>query len=262
MSAAVCGKRSLFEDVHGSSPVASSKKRLRFTSPFSRADQLSALFALFPSMDPQIVERTFDACDESMDDAIKSLQNLCLDLSHNSIPDTTANNLLNSEGQTAQALPGSIPTPDADANNHDVRANMPSDGAKWVELLVTEMTNASDLDDARVRAMRILEAFEKAVISKSVETPELLQKDHSFLKEQMQQLLQENTVLKRAVAIQHERQLDYEEKAKELNHLRQLVTQYQEQVRKLELNNYALTIHLKRAEEGSSMPGRFHPDVF
>lgn len=56
-----------------------------------------------------------------------------------------------------------------------------------------------------------------------------------MLKEQIQVLIQENTVLKRAVAIQHERQKEYQDKNNELEHLKQLVSQYQEQLRTLEV---------------------------
>lgn len=56
-----------------------------------------------------------------------------------------------------------------------------------------------------------------------------------MLKEQVEVLVRENTVLKRAVAIQHDRQKEYEERSQELQHLKQLVSQYQEQVRTLEV---------------------------
>jgi hypothetical protein len=39
-----------------------------------------------------------------------------------------------------------------------------NNGSEWVELFVREMTNASDIDDARARASRALEAFEKSII--------------------------------------------------------------------------------------------------
>lgn len=55
------------------------------------------------------------------------------------------------------------------------------------------------------------------------------------LKEQIEVLLRENTILKRAVAIQHERQKEFEDKNLELQHLKQLVSQYQEQLRTLEV---------------------------
>lgn len=56
-----------------------------------------------------------------------------------------------------------------------------------------------------------------------------------MLKGQIEATIQENTVLKRAVAIQHERQKEYQDKNQELEHLKQLVSQYQEQMRTLEV---------------------------
>lgn len=56
-----------------------------------------------------------------------------------------------------------------------------------------------------------------------------------MLKEQMEVFFRENTILKRAVAIQHERQKEYEVKNQELQHLKQLLPQYQEQLRVLEV---------------------------
>jgi hypothetical protein len=56
-----------------------------------------------------------------------------------------------------------------------------------------------------------------------------------MLKEQMQALIQENTILKRAVSIQHERQKEFEESSQELQQLKQLVSQYQDQLRTLEV---------------------------
>lgn len=41
--------------------------------------------------------------------------------------------------------------------------NLPMGGADWVELFVTEMTNASNMDDARARASRALEVLEKSI---------------------------------------------------------------------------------------------------
>lgn len=56
-----------------------------------------------------------------------------------------------------------------------------------------------------------------------------------MLKEQLQALIQENTILKRAVSIQHERQKEFEDKSQELHNLKQMVSQYQEQLRTLEV---------------------------
>lgn len=61
-----------------------------------------------------------------------------------------------------------------------------------------------------------------------------------MLKEQVELVLRENSVLKRAVSIQHERQKEFEERSQELQHLKQLVAQYQEQVRTLEVFHHLI----------------------
>jgi hypothetical protein len=55
------------------------------------------------------------------------------------------------------------------------------------------------------------------------------------LKEQLETVLRENAILKRAVAIQHDRQKEFDSTSQELSQLKQLVAQYQEQVRTLEV---------------------------
>jgi hypothetical protein len=58
-----------------------------------------------------------------------------------------------------------------------------------------------------------------------------------LLKEQMTAILSQNALLKRAVAIQHERQKEYDERSNEVQGLKQLVLQYQEQLRTLEVTD-------------------------
>ncbi|KAG2271136.1 hypothetical protein Bca52824_065691 [Brassica carinata] len=80
---------------------------------------------------------------------------------------------------------------------------------------------------------------------------------------QFETIVEENNLLKRAVVTQRKRQRESEDQSQELQNLRQMVTQYQEQLRTLEVNNYALTLHLKQAQQNnSSTPDWFHPDVF
>ena len=43
----------------------------------------------------------------------------------------------------------------------------PTDGAEWVELFVKEMMSASNMDDAKVRASRVLEALEKSICARA-----------------------------------------------------------------------------------------------
>lgn len=65
-----------------------------------------------------------------------------------------------------------------------------------------------------------------------------------MLKQQIEALLQENAILKRAFAIQRERQKEFEDRGSEVNHLKQMVAQYQEQLRTLEVRVTSLNILL------------------
>ncbi|KAG5383950.1 hypothetical protein IGI04_035420 [Brassica rapa subsp. trilocularis] len=88
-----------------------------------------------------------------------------------------------------------------------------------------------------------------------------IQQKNLTAKKQFETIVQENNLLKRAVVTQRKRQRESEDQSQDLQHLRQMVTQYQEQHRTLEVNNYALTLHLKQAQQNnSSTPDWFHPD--
>ncbi|KAI4355759.1 hypothetical protein L6164_004502 [Bauhinia variegata] len=260
MSAAVCGsKRSFFEELPSSPSVS---KRLRCsssTSPicFSAPGLIDQLRAVFPHMEAQILEKALQECGNDLDAAIKSLHGLCLG--------SADENSGSAEESEANVETGTC------KNNGDVSAsenwsavnNLPSDGAEWVDLFVKEMMSATNIDDARARAARMLEVLEKSISARaSAEATDVILKENMILKEQIEGLMRENTILKRAVTIQHERQKEYEDKNQELQHLKQLVSQYQEQLRTLEANNYALAMHLKQAQQCNTFPGRSPPDVF
>ncbi|KAH7286037.1 hypothetical protein KP509_33G056200 [Ceratopteris richardii] len=276
MSAVVCGKRSLFEEIHppvqkrlrcggGTSPVRFSS--LRSGSPLGYCevgpsssadpvDQVSQLRNLFPEMDGELIEKVLEASGNNLDSAIRSLNELRLS---SDVGDETVN--LSVQKNEALGHEGHQSAP-LDAIDTDKTNQGRSEGNEWVELFVHEMLSAANLDDAKDRATRALEAFENAVIARSGCVFQELQKENAVLKEQIHNLIKENHILKRAVAIQHERNAEHENCPQEMQRLKQLVAQYQEQVRTLEVNNYALTLHLRKAQEGSSIPGRFHPDVF
>ncbi|KAM0008204.1 putative ubiquitin system component CUE, UBA-like superfamily [Helianthus debilis subsp. tardiflorus] len=277
MSAVVCGKRNSFFEDHtipssssssSASPPAS--KRIRCfssSSPvqFSSSSRLLAvdrLVALFPDMDKLVIERTLNQCGDDIETTIKSLTELRLVSNENagtavgegseyqvqthSVSDVAANGVANGEPGPFENTPHQKPV----------------DGADWVDLFVKEMLSASNIDDARTRASRALEMLEKSLYERVTTEAHGLKQENMMMKEQLQALIQENSLLKRAVAIQHERQKEFEDRGQELHNLKQMVSQYQEQLRTLEVNNYSLTMHLKQAQQGSSMPGRFHPDVF
>lgn len=56
-----------------------------------------------------------------------------------------------------------------------------------------------------------------------------------MLKEHIEVLVRENSILKRAVAIQHERQEEFDDNSKELEQLKQLVSQQHERLKSLEV---------------------------
>lgn len=274
MSAGVCGKRVGFEEIFGSS--GSSAKRSRcstFGSPVRSADigsgsddPLSALLDMFPALDHELVKTIFRNNNNKIEDAIESLRVLsvgdAVEMNKSpSIDSTTVGSCTDVFGQS-MATCSQISHLEVEPVN-DVQAavdyvNM-TDGSKWVDLFVHEMTNARDIDDAKGRAARILEAFEEAITANSRAVKEV---EYASLKEHLRSLLNDNQILKRAVAIQCERNFEQEEKTKEVQHLKLVLGQYQEQVRNLELNNYALKLHLQRAQESRSFHGHFPPDIY
>ncbi|XP_068464357.1 uncharacterized protein [Phaseolus vulgaris] len=254
----VCGKRSaLFQELP--------PKRIRCCSSsspvrLSPSSLLLHLAAFFPDMDNHLLEKALEDCGNDIDSAIRSLNQLRL----GAPPPPSLHSTPIASDATLQSQGEGRYDAEVSASEDSVAGkNYPTNGAEWVELFVKEMMNASNVDDAKARASRMLEALEKSICMRaSVETERNFHQENTVLKEQMEALVQENVILKRAICIQHERQKEYEDRDVELQQLKQLVSQYQEQVKALEVNNYALTMHLKQAEQSSSIPGRFHPDVF
>ncbi|CAF1709744.1 unnamed protein product [Brassica oleracea var. botrytis] len=260
MSAIVCGsKRSLFEDLSAASSSPPVSKKLRYFSssspprfpppPAPSSLLLDHLAAIFPDMDNQILERAIEECGDDIDSAIRCLNQLRLESTNK-----------NSEPSIQEEAKVEAPQ----QGKEEEVLNL--DGAEWVNLFVSEMMSASDMKDAKDRAARALEALEKSINARAGADAAMqssLQQENSMLRQQLEAIVQENGLLKRAVVMQQKRQKESDDQSQELQHLRQMVTQYQEQLRTLEVNNYALTLHLKQAQQNNgSIPGRFHPDVF
>ncbi|KAG5569515.1 hypothetical protein H5410_059281 [Solanum commersonii] len=281
MSAIVCGKRSnLFEDFQSSSsaPTPGSKRIRRTFSPArSNSDSdrvfsgslisssaLDHLLMLFSDMDKQLVERALEESGDDLDSAIKCLNELRLGSGDNRRPvagSSGATHDSSSQAFTQGATISNGETPSAEDLSSAKVVHLR--GTEWVDLFVGEMMSASNIDDAKARASQALEALEKTICARATEAACGFQKENMMLKQQLEALIQENAIFKRAVAIQHERQKEFEDRGNELNQLKQSVAQYQEQLRTLEVNNYALTMHLKQAQQSNnSIPGRFNPDVF
>ncbi|XP_027774417.1 uncharacterized protein LOC107025898 isoform X1 [Solanum pennellii] len=284
MSAVVCGKRSnFFEDLQSSPSPPPVSKRIRcspssFSPPrsFTTPSAIDHLISVFPDMDKQevqihldqtgflvckllpLLERALDECGD-LDSAIKRLNELCLGSAENLGPLPGRSDATQDIGIPISTQGNGGPTPCSSA----AKELHMMERTEWVELFVREMTSASNIDDAKARASLALEAFEKSICARATEAATRnFQQEHVMLKQQVEELLQENNILKRAFAVQHERQKEFEDRGNEVNQLKQMVAQYQEQLRTLEVNNYALTMHLKQAQQGNSIPGRFHPDVF
>ncbi|XP_015078534.2 uncharacterized protein LOC107022440 [Solanum pennellii] len=97
------------------------------------------------------------------------------------------------------------------------------------------MMSATSSDDARARATIVLESLEKS-ISASAEATQNFQKENMMLKEQIELILRDNIILKRLVAIQHERQKEHnDDRIQEVQQLKHLIAQCQEQLRTLEV---------------------------
>ncbi|GAV62707.1 CUE domain-containing protein, partial [Cephalotus follicularis] len=269
----ICGKRVGFEEIFGSSP-SSSAKRSRcssFGSPTrspgsGSEDPVSGLFQVFPSLDPELVRSVLRNHNNKIEDAMESLRALSFSDAIGSIKSQSVDSV--TIGNSAEITNQDVGTcsqmseqkvEDIKDRNSTFEYDSNMDGSQWVDLFVHEMMNATNVDDARGRAVRILEAFEKSVTTNLRASEEL---EHASLKEHLQSLFNDNQILKRAVAIQHERNLEQEEKGKEVQQLKLVLSQYQQQVRNLEVSNYALKLHLQRAGASNSISGQFHPDIY
>ncbi|CAM8960181.1 unnamed protein product [Rhodiola kirilowii] len=265
MSALVCRKRCFFEDIPTPNTAfkrvcySSSSRYLPHESSLNsqRLAAVERLMESFPGTDKQLIERVLDACRDDLDSAIRSLNELRIGSTDVCNTGKINGQLEPNSQHEIQADNGETEPP----KGQSAQKNIPADETQWVELFVSEMTCASSMDDARARASRALEVLKKSIVSRA--GVEAAQQENAMLKEQIQSLVQENSILKRAVAIQHQKQKDYEDKTRELEHLKQVTSQYQEQLRTLEMNNYALGMHLKQAQQTSPIiSGRFNPDVF
>ncbi|KAF3679096.1 putative TBC1 domain family member 15-like [Capsicum annuum] len=245
-------------------PVESVKGELGVTVKFLPCDQEVTGSSLRNSLwqKCKLVEKALEECGDDLDSAIKHLNELRLGSGDNLRP--VAGTSGATHDSTSQFLTQGVATNDGETSSvEDLSAAkvVHLEGKEWVELFVGEMMNASNIDDAKARASRTLEMLEKSICARATEEAAGFQQENMMLKQQLEALIQENAILKRAVSIQHERQKEYEDRGNELNQLKQSLAQYQEQLRTLEVNNYALSMHLKQAQQSNnSIPGRFNPD--
>ena len=141
------------------------------------------------------------------------------------------------------------------------------------------------MDEAQVCTNNLLEGFERTItaplhnrisllekqadrmiqelgkknqeLEKKNEELERKNRDLERKNQELEHITQENTILKRAVVVQHERLEQCNNKEQEIKHLEDKLTMVQ-------VNNYGLTMHLNQALCNTSIPANsnFHPDVF
>lgn len=254
MAAIIYRKRSLFEDLQSPPPISASSpvsNKLR-SSCFSTSSILfDQLRALFPEIHTQLLEKALGESGNDLDAAIRSLHELRIGFSDGKL-------------DTEELENGMKPTTEPAARSEDPSAenNFPANGVEWVDCFVREMMTATSIDDARDRATRLLESLEKCISSRAgAEAAQNFHKENIMLKAQIEMLRKDDAILKRAVVIQHERQKEYDERSQEVQQLKQLIAQGKEQLRTLEMNNYALKTQLRQAQQSNSLLG-FKSDVF
>ncbi|KAL1547952.1 hypothetical protein AAHA92_16251 [Salvia divinorum] len=246
MSAVVCGKRSNFFEESPSSPPVS--KRIRY---FQRLPRIQA------DLSPPL---------RLAGSPIRPRSSIILSLFFSTWIDRFLGNpLKNLESNIQFSAQGAAANSKSTATRGESScgSSLPVNGAEWVELLVGQVIYASNVEDARKRVAQALESLQKSVCENVITGVQSFQKESLMQKQQqLEKLLDETTILKQAASIQHERQKEFEEMGQEMQRLKQLVVEYQEQVNTLEAKNYALTMHLRQALQDNSIPGHFKPDVF
>ncbi|XP_015059833.1 uncharacterized protein LOC107005705 [Solanum pennellii] len=254
MAAIICRKRSFFEDLQSPSSISASSpvsKKLRSSCYSTSSILFDQLRALFPDIHTQLLEKALEESGNDLDAAIRSLHELRIEY-------------LDGKSDTEEIENGMKPTTGPAAQSEDPSAenNFPANGVEWVDCFVQEMMTATSIDDARARATRLLESLEKCISSRAgAEAAQNFHKENIMLKAQIEMLRKDDAILKRAVVIQHERQKEYDERSQEVQQLKQLIAQGKEQLRTLEMNNYALKTQLRQAQQSNCLLG-FKSDVF
>ncbi|KAK2079240.1 hypothetical protein QBZ16_002931 [Prototheca wickerhamii] len=231
--------------------------------PAGRRSTLQALAALFPGMSDHDIASVLSEYGNDVDAAIRRLNELQLSRASGD----TARGTASADGSGA-ATPA---TPVVAAEEAQVEAKVVEEispapqktASEWVEAMVREMSSARDLEDARARAARLLEAFERGVLSHSASQETA--SSPTKLRHQASELARENALLKRAVAIQNARLHEAGAREREVAELRAALSEKERQVQGLQVQVYSLQVHLQKATadaERALQPEFRNPDVF
>lgn len=232
-------------------------------------DAFASLFFLRDACErtQQTLKNVLEGCGDNLDEAIRSLQALkiaagqCeerLSAAKNVVQDATAKHLSSAGDENNASTMGervgsvSDERTTSDFATGEGENPCPQRTAdEWVDIVVGEMSRSADMEDAKKRAANVLGKFEQDVI-----------KIVGVERERVRQLLEENNILKRAVAIQNQRMAESAGKDKEIEHLRHLLTQCQDHLHKAEMNQYALALHLRQATGENTLGEKRIPDVY
>ncbi|GIL65306.1 hypothetical protein Vafri_19115 [Volvox africanus] len=267
---------------------------------------LSALLALFPGMDERTVSAVLSECGNNIDAAIRRLGELRLSVVEDtqanvcaqaSTPGATsglqrpADESANPPGASNAAAAAAAANPGVASGGDLLPAGGPVTADQWLDLLVAEMSAATDMVNARQRAAGFLSQFESFVGRLVRQQQQAVGGGGSAmdggngvmeaaaaaaaaaggsggpaaaagLAARAAKLAEENAVLKKAVQIQHRQLQERAAQDGEVAHLRAQLAQCQEQVRTLQMNNYSLTLHLHKATSSGVLGEPRNPDVF
>ncbi|KAL5200071.1 hypothetical protein ABZP36_021274 [Zizania latifolia] len=233
------------------SPSAASLADLGVSMEF---DPVDALQLIFPDADPQILQNYFKASGNVLDAAIRGFKD------HLASAGSTEPDFANIAASGDR--PNDVVSP---KDVYDVSGmSIPSNGSEWAELVVRELSNVLDVADAKNRVFRILELFERSTAQcSSPAEMRKMREEHKILKQMLGGLLEQNSILKRAFRIQHNRLNDYDQKmSQERSQLKQIIDKYEEQIKALQNKNYILSFHLAQAKQHDRVSGNGNPDIF
>lgn len=192
-----------------------------------------ALKALFPSMRDETIAQVLEACGEDVDAAIRRLNELKLEGAEHE--DAKVDRGIESDGKRVE---GRVKGGDkASTSMSSVsKADKIEIKSAWVEALVSEMSQARDVDDAKGRAARVLEGVlqDNDVWPSSRPAADV-------------NLQRENALLKRAVGIQNNKIHELGEKCKGVEELVSKLEEANHRCQALEMHNYSLQVHLREA---------------
>ena len=136
---------------------------------------------------------------------------------------------------------------------------------EWIDELISQMSAATDVSDAKQRATRLLQALEESILARKRHEHDDKHGSQNGAEARLADMERENALLKRAVAIQNARLQELTGKEEEVAQLHHALHSAKERIQGLEVQNYSLQMHLKAAADAqdsllSNAPR--NPDIF